>query len=176
VLDRLDILLDTGKSKKVLLRLRVPEIAVTSLAFLLPDLIDKPLFVLGVISDGRYIGHTLLLVFLVALAFTLQKRVYGLFAVCAGMLHLLLDTRGLVPWFYPFKNYDLPSFDWHQILTWFGVAVTLVELVVAIIVVSVAVSLVLSFSSWVKERIQPRIREVSQSAASIEVERHDPRH
>jgi hypothetical protein len=155
VLDHLDIILDTGKSKKVLLRLRVPEMAVTSSAFLLPDLIDKPLYILGLITDGRFIGHTLLLVFLVALAFTLKKRVYGLFALCGGMLHLSLDITGFMPWFYPFKSYNFPSFDFHQTLTWFGVAATLVELAVVIIVVSVGTSVVLNFSSWVKGRIQP---------------------
>ena len=65
--------------------------AVTAFSFFLPDLIDKLLWVLEVISDSRYIGHTLLLALLEALAFTLKKKVYGLFAICGGMAHLLSD-------------------------------------------------------------------------------------
>jgi hypothetical protein len=108
-------------------------------SFIVPDLVDKPLWVLGVFTDGRYIGHTLPLAFLVALAFTLKKRVYGLFAVCGGMAHLLSDRSGLVPWFYPLKTYDFPSVDWHGILTLRNLAWTLLEMAGVAIVVSVAV-------------------------------------
>jgi hypothetical protein len=41
-------------------RLLKAELLVTGFCFLLPDLMDKPLWVLEVISDGRYMGHTLL--------------------------------------------------------------------------------------------------------------------
>jgi len=145
--------------------------AVTAFSFLLPDLIDKPLWVLGVISDGRYIGHTLLLAFLVALAFTLKKRVYGLFAICGVISHLLLDTGALIPWFYPFKGYDFPNVDYHGIVTWYNVAGTLVEMAFVVIVVAFVVFLVLSFSSWAGKRCKPRARPVSQSTRSPDVER-----
>jgi hypothetical protein len=143
-----------------------PETAVTAFAFLLPDLVDKPLWVLGVISDGRYIGHTLLLTFLVAFVFSLKKRVYGLFAICGGISHLLLDIWGFMPWFYPFKSYDFPSVDFHGIVTWYAVAYTLLELAFVIIVVSAVVSLILSFPSWVGGPRHPEARAVSQSAES----------
>ena len=142
----------------------------TAFAFLLPDLVDKPLWVLGVISDGRYIGHTLLLTFLVAFVFSLKKRVYGLFAICGGILHLLLDTMGFVPWFYPFKSYDFPSVDFHGIVTWYNVIETLVEMAFVVIVVSLVVSLILSFPSWVRGRRHPEARGVSQSAKSADRE------
>ena len=145
--------------------------AVTAFSFLLPDLIDKPLWVLGVISDGRYIGHTLLLAFLVALAFALKKRAYGLFAVCGGISHLLLDTSGFMPWFYPFKRYDFPNVDYHGIVTWYNVAETLLEMAFVVIVVSVVVFLILSFSSWAGMSCKSRARHVSQSTRSSDVER-----
>jgi F0F1-type ATP synthase assembly protein I len=154
-----------------LVRLLRPEAAVTAFSFLLPDLIDKPLWVLGVFSDGRNLGHTLLLMFLVAFAFSLKKRVYGLFAVCGGISHLLLDTSGFMPWFYPFKGYDFPNVDYHGIVTWYNVAETLLEMAFVVIVVSVVVFLVLSFSSWAGKRCKPRARHVSQSTRSSDVER-----
>jgi membrane-bound metal-dependent hydrolase YbcI (DUF457 family) len=157
--------------KKILVRILTPEAAVTAFSFLLPDLIDKPLWVLGVFSDGRNIGHTLLLAFLVALAFTIKKRVYGLFAICGGISHLLLDTSGFMPWFYPFKGYDFPNVDYHGIVTWYNVAGTLVEMAFVVIVVAFVVFLVLSFSSWVGKRCKPRARHVSQSTRSSDVKR-----
>ena len=111
-------------------RLLKPELLVTGFCFLLPDLIDKPLWVLGVISDGRYIGHTLLVVFLVAVVFGMAKRTYGLLALCGGMPHLLFDTGGHSdnPWFYPFKRYDFPPNDFHSIVTLPNVIETLMEM------------------------------------------------
>jgi len=129
-----------------------PEIAVTAFAFLVPDLIDKPLWMLGVISDGRHIGHTLLVATLVAVAFSLKKRFYGLFAICGSISHLLLDTSGLVPWFYPFKGYDFQEVDYREVVTWHNVAGLLLELALVLIVVAVAVFLVLALSSWLKGR------------------------
>jgi hypothetical protein len=151
-------------------RLLRPELAVAAFSFLLPDLVDKPLWVLGVFSDGRNIGHTLLATFLVALAFSLKKRVYGLVAVCGGMAHLLSDRSGLVPWFYPFKTYDFPNVDWHGVLTWRCLAETLLQGAVVAIVVSVAVLLILSLSSWVRRRRTPRATGASPPASSADME------
>ena len=79
--------------------------AVTAFCGILPDLVDKPLSAMGV-GSGRYIGHTLLFVLLVSVAFSLWKRRHGLAALVGGISHLLLDLGGLVPWLYPFKEYD----------------------------------------------------------------------
>jgi F0F1-type ATP synthase assembly protein I len=163
-------------TKKLLVRLLTPEAAVTAFSFLLPDLIDKPLWVLGVFSDGRNIGHTLLLVFLVAFAFSLKKRAYGLFAVCGGISHLLLDTSGFMPWFYPFKRYDFPNVDYHGIVTWYNVAETLLEMAFVVIVVSMVVFLILSFSSWVRGRRNPRVRGTGKSARSADMEQQALQH
>lgn len=87
------------------LRLSLP---LVFLGAILPDLIDKPLDALG-IGGGRYIAHTLLFVFVVAGLLTLWKKKYGL-SILVGMIsHLLLDSEGFVPWFYPFKSYNFPK-------------------------------------------------------------------
>ena len=84
---------------------------VVAFSALLPDLVDKPLYLLG-IGDGRYVGHTLLFVFLVAVAVSLKGRLYGLSVLFGAMLHLLMDSGGSVPWLYPFVNYTFTvNFD-----------------------------------------------------------------
>ena len=87
------------------LRLSLP---LVFLGAILPDLIDKPLYALG-IGGGRYIAHTLLFAFVVAGLFSLWKKKYGL-SVLVGMIsHLFLDSEGFVPWFYPLKSYKFPK-------------------------------------------------------------------
>lgn len=77
---------------------------VVAFAALLPDLVDKPLYLLG-IGDGRYVGHTLLFVCVVAAAFSLKNKIYGLSLLFGAVLHLLFDWGGL-PWLYPFVSHD----------------------------------------------------------------------
>ena len=77
---------------------------VVAVSALLPDLVDKPLFLLG-IGNGRYVAHTLLFVFLVAAAVSLKSKVYGLSVLLGGIFHLLLDSGGSVPWLYPFVHH-----------------------------------------------------------------------
>jgi hypothetical protein len=67
--------------------------------------VDKPLYLLG-IGDGRYVGHTLLFVFLVAAAVSLKNKLYGLSVLFGAIFHLLLDSGGFVPWLYPFVNHS----------------------------------------------------------------------
>jgi membrane-bound metal-dependent hydrolase YbcI (DUF457 family) len=126
------------------------ELIVTGFCYLLPDLVDKSLLALGV-GNGRYVAHTLLFVFLVAFALSLKKRVYGLLALCAGILHLLLDLpgRGFVPWFYPFVRYDFPHLEIHNF--WLAVCVTLIQLVSILLVAF----LILRLVSWFKKRNRP---------------------
>lgn len=125
-----------------------PPVTVTVFCYLLPDLVDKPLWVLG-IGCGRYIAHTLLFVFLVSLAFSLKKRVYGLFALSGGMLHLLLDLGWFVPWFYPFVRYDFPQLEFADSFRWSRHAVGGVFELSAVVL---AIFLVLWLSSWYKKR------------------------
>jgi len=78
---------------------------VVAFAALLPDLVDKPLYLLG-IGDGRYVGHTLLFICVVVAAFSFKNKIYGLSALFGSVLHLLLDLGGFVPWLYPFISHD----------------------------------------------------------------------
>jgi len=86
-----------------LLRLNL---AVAVFCGILPDLVDKPLTALLGLTQGRYIGHTLLFIFLIAAAFFIWKKKYGVAALVGGVSHLLLDLEGFVPWFYPFVRYQ----------------------------------------------------------------------
>jgi F0F1-type ATP synthase assembly protein I len=80
---------------------------VTVFCAILPDLIDKPLTVaLNTSIEGRYIAHTLLFVAVVALAFYLWKRRYGLAALVGGLSHLLLDIAPNNTLFYPFVKHE----------------------------------------------------------------------
>lgn len=94
---------------------------------LLPDVVDKPLALMGV-APGRYAGHTLLFVFLVAAVFGLKNWRYGLAAGLGVLLHLVEDLPGLVPWFWPFMSYDfgglqsdplgaITNLSWQRIIT-----------------------------------------------------------
>jgi len=130
------------------------ELAVTGFCFLLPDLLDKPLWMLG-ISCGRFVGHTLLFVFLVAFVFSLRKRTYGLFALVGGMLHLLSDVGWFIPWLYPFVKYDFPQLEFWDAFRWYEVAGLFMELAF----VTLAMSLLLWFSSRGKKPGKPRPRD-----------------
>lgn len=127
-----------------------PEAAVTAFSFMLADLIDKPLWVLGVITDGRFVAHTLLIWVLVAGAFYLVKPAYGWFSLAGGLVHRLLDVFGFMPWFFPFKQYDWPTWDYHRVVTWYNILFTLVEMAVVVVLVSLTVAAVMSFWSRIR--------------------------
>ena len=137
-------------------RLVKPELVVTGFCYLLPDLVDKPLWGLG-IGYGRYVAHTLLFLFLVAIAFSLRKRVYGLFALVGGMTHLLLDW-GFVPWFYPFVGYDFPHKEFSDIFTWSAVGKELIRGAS----IGLAVFLILRLASWLRKAGKSRMHHGSR--------------
>lgn len=86
-------------------------LGIVAISALLPDLVDKPLALVG-IGDGRYIGHTLLFIFVAAALLSLKNKFYGLSLLFGGICHLLEDSGGLVPWFYPFADYNFAvNFD-----------------------------------------------------------------
>jgi len=92
------------------LRLNLPIVLVCAL---LPDIIDKGLWALGM-GPSRYVAHTLLFLFLVSLVFFLWKRSYGLSAFLGLASHLLLDQLDggtSVPWLYPFISYSFPEHE-----------------------------------------------------------------
>jgi membrane-bound metal-dependent hydrolase YbcI (DUF457 family) len=75
---------------------------------LIPDIIDKAFFALGFGLCGRFIAHTVFFGPLIALtAFAATKRKDVALAVLLGSyLHLLMDVKTFVPWFYPVVNYN----------------------------------------------------------------------
>lgn len=145
------------------LKLNLPVVAVTSL---LPDLVDKPLWVLGM-GSGRYVGHTLLFVFLVAIVLSIRKRIYGLSALFGGMSHLFLDSQldqqSLVPWFYPFVSYDFP----HRKFSWSGLYARLSagagEELMWVVAACVAACLILWLISRLRKRMRKRLYDACQS-------------
>ncbi|MCX8178234.1 MAG: metal-dependent hydrolase [Candidatus Aenigmarchaeota archaeon] len=86
-------------------------ILIAAISSQIPDLIDKPLFLLGIFPSGRYIGHTLLFVVLFGfMTYIITKRKVISIAVSFGMLmHLFQDLPYFIPWFYPFINYIFPT-------------------------------------------------------------------
>lgn len=105
-----------------LFSLSLPHVAVASL---LPDIIDKPLRLLGITTCGRYIGHTLLtgvLISFLVYLFT-RKKLLATSILFGFVLHLLEDSRGFVPFFYPFVKYEfllspsIPSYNLFAFVT-----------------------------------------------------------
>ena len=129
---------------------------VTVFCGILPDLVDKPLAALGV-GGGRYIGHTLLFAMLVALAFSIWKKKYGLAALTGLMSHLLLDLNALVPWFYPFKDYNF-SDERFSFVEWFKNYLTFSEVGWELIIV-VMVILVAFIYRWLYRRYDRRQKQ-----------------
>lgn len=82
-----------------------------AIGVLIPDLLDKPLRILGLAPHSRYIGHTLLGVALsFALAYLITKNRLISFSLSFGyFLHLLEDLPFFIPWFYPFVDYTFPT-------------------------------------------------------------------
>ncbi len=74
---------------------------------LLPDIIDKGLYLIGVFPCSRFLAHTIFflpLAGIVAYLMTRNKKIA--IAVTLGVIfHLIEDLNGEVPLFYPFKQY-----------------------------------------------------------------------
>lgn len=89
----------------------------------IPDLIDKPLHLLGIIPNSRNIGHTLFmsgLIFISSYIITKKKNIS--FSLAFGsIMHLFEDIPYFIPWFYPFIGYAFPheSFSVKYRFVWF---------------------------------------------------------
>jgi membrane-bound metal-dependent hydrolase YbcI (DUF457 family) len=75
---------------------------------LAPDIVDKPLFALGLIPCGRFFAHSIFFGPIIAgVAFLITRRRDVALAVLLGVyVHLLLDARYFLPWFYPIVEYS----------------------------------------------------------------------
>ena len=140
-------------------------LAVTGLCALLPDLVDKPLYLMGATSCSRYAAHTVLFVLLVAVAFSLKSRLLGLSALFGGVLHLVLDSGYFVPWFYPFVRYDFPESDigvseyLHRLLTFRFWSSELIWVASACL----AVLILLRLIPWLRRRRQKATCHISRA-------------
>ena len=78
------------------------------LGVFLPDIVDKPLSILGLVECSRWYAHTVLFAFVAgAAAFLLTRRKSIAVAILLGSLvHLVGDAMGFVPYLMPFVHYD----------------------------------------------------------------------
>ena len=76
-----------------------------------PDIIDKAIS-LPITGNGRYIAHSLFFDLLISsffIAVFWKKRRIWIGLVAGWQLHLILDTTGFIPWFFPFISYEFPE-------------------------------------------------------------------
>jgi membrane-bound metal-dependent hydrolase YbcI (DUF457 family) len=104
---------------------------------LLPDAIDKTLYLLGLTATTRFIGHTLFLSILIPLIVyvILRKKLITLSLSFGYWLHLLEDATRFVPWFYPFISYDFSAHLIGSVFTPFNIASEIVGIVMFIYVI-----------------------------------------
>ncbi len=83
-------------------------IAFSAVGVLLPDIVDKIFYTLGVLPCGRSLGHNLFfgpILALITYVVTRRKN-YALAIWFGAYLHLLQDITGFIPWLYPLVNYQ----------------------------------------------------------------------
>ena len=131
-----------------LTRLLRPGMGVFLLCYLVPDLVDKPLFWVFGIGCGRYICHTLLFLLLTVIIFSLWKRMYGLSALLGVTLHFILDVGWFMPWFYPFVKYEFPQLERSESFNWQQIGAGFLELALVVL----AASVILCLLSWLSRR------------------------
>jgi len=78
---------------------------------LLPDIIDKGMFVLGIWPCSRFIAHTVFffpVAGLVTYAITRNKKL-AIAVALGALLHISQDVHDFVPFFYPVVQYDFAA-------------------------------------------------------------------
>ncbi len=75
---------------------------------LLPDVVDKLFFTLGLLPCGRSFAHNIFFGPIVAsIVFVLtRKKNIAIPILFGSYMHLLEDAKSFVPWFYPIVNYN----------------------------------------------------------------------
>jgi hypothetical protein len=101
---------------------------------LMPDIIDKTLFLLGLTNTGRFIGHTLLLGILFSLIahIIFRKKLVSLSLLFGYLFHLLEDATNFVPWFFPFVNYNFSAYPIGPVFTPFNIASEIIGILMLI--------------------------------------------
>ncbi|MHA1116312.1 MAG: metal-dependent hydrolase [Candidatus Heimdallarchaeaceae archaeon] len=76
-----------------------------------PDIIDK-LISEPITGYGRYIGHSIpfaILIFILFIAIFWKKPTVYSALILGWIMHIILDTAGFIPWFFPFVEYNFQS-------------------------------------------------------------------
>ena len=104
---------------------------------MIPDIIDKTLYLLGLTNTGRFIAHTLFLGILISLIVHLvfRKKLVSISIWSGYLLHLLEDATHFVPWFYPFVNYDFSAYPLGPVFTPFNIASEIIGIIMFIYVI-----------------------------------------
>ncbi len=74
---------------------------------LLPDIVDKGLYMLGIVPCSRYFAHSIFFPLVVgSIVFLVTRRWKLALAITFGsLLHLFQDMHWVVPWFFPLISY-----------------------------------------------------------------------
>lgn len=104
------ILAHLGVASLIAVLIGLP-ISFAMIGAVLPDIVDKGLFFIGIIPYGRFISHTIFFGPMVALiTFAITRRKYLALSILIGCyLHLLLDVGYFLPLFYPLVKYEFPA-------------------------------------------------------------------
>jgi hypothetical protein len=104
---------------------------------LLPDAIDKSLYLSGLTTTGRFIGHTLFLGMLTSLIvhIILRKKLVSVSLLFGYWFHLLEDVTKFVPWFYPFINYNFSAYSLGPVFNPFNITSEIVGIILLIYVI-----------------------------------------
>lgn len=81
----------------------------TAIGTILPDIIDKSLFLIGIAPTGRFIAHTIFFAPILTLPILMKRKDLAFGFLLGNYLHLLLDAQHFMPWLYPIVQYDFPT-------------------------------------------------------------------
>ncbi len=126
-----------------------------AIGVLIPDLIDKPLKILDLVPFQRYIGHTLLGVFLsfVITYLITRNKIVSLSMGFGYFTHLLEDLPYFIPWFYPFIDYSFPVLPFSFQYTIFTFIFDVIGILLLVYIFNTDKKLITNYNSYLKEKI-----------------------
>jgi len=141
---------------------------------LLPDIIDKPLFLLG-FGNGRFLSHNLLFIIISFLIvyFSSRKNKSISFPFLAGLIfHLILDLP-YVPLFYPFISYDFhfvekPLLYWIKQL-WTNPIVMITEITGILFMIFILIKNKLYHMNQISDYLRGINQTFTQSSKEVEI-------
>ena len=142
---------------------------------LLPDIVDKPLFLLG-FGNGRFFSHNLLFVIISFLIvyFSSRKNKTISFSFLAGLFfHLILDIP-YVPLFYPFIAYEFrfveePLLYWIKQL-WTNPIVLITETIGLLFIIFILIKNKLYHMKEISDYLRGQNQAFTKSSKEIEID------